>query len=81
MSFCLTSLSIIANISSLLGVIIFILYNNGVFYHEITFALIFTAALKHLSNFFILYFFNKNFRKFFFEIKFFRTNQSDFVEI
>jgi hypothetical protein len=31
--------------------------------------LIFTAAFKHVSNFFILFFFNKNFRKFFHKLK------------
>jgi hypothetical protein len=69
MSLVLTSLSIMANISSLIGVIIFILFSNGILYHDFTFLLIFTAAFKHVSNFFILFFFNKNFRKFFHKLK------------
>jgi hypothetical protein len=77
MSFILTSLSIIANISSLIGVIFFILFSNGILYHDLTFVLIFTAAFKHVSNFFILFFFNKNFRKFFLKLKVARKRQSN----
>jgi len=79
MSFVLTSLSIIANISSLIGVTIFILFSNGALYHDFTFILIFAAASKHVSNFFILFFFNKNFRKFFFNLKVTLKNQSNFI--
>jgi len=68
MSLCMALLSIVSNLSSLLSVIVFIITNNGILFHEITFMFNFTAGFKYFSNFFLFILFNKNFRKTFLKL-------------
>ncbi len=64
MSLCFSFISIIANLTSLASSIVFILISNGMLFHQLTFVNVLAGILKNISNFFLFYFFNKNFRSF-----------------
>jgi hypothetical protein len=64
MSLCFAALSILSNVSSLSTLLLFVIFNNGLLFHIFTFINILTGLLKYASNFFLFYFFNKNFRSF-----------------
>ncbi len=64
MSLCFASLSILSNVSSLINLLLFIIFNNGLLFHIFTFINVLTGLLKYASNFFLFYFFNNNFRNF-----------------
>jgi hypothetical protein len=64
MSLCFAFISIIANLTSLANSITFILISNGMLFHQLTFVNVLAGISKNISNFFLFYFFNKNFRSF-----------------
>lgn len=64
MSLCFALISIIANLTSLANSITFILISNGMLFHQLTFVNVLAGISKNISNFFLFYFFNKNFRCF-----------------
>jgi hypothetical protein len=65
MSLCFAALSVMANITSLVNSITFMIILNGMIYHEISFFNILFLSFKYQSNFFLFFYFNKKFRTFF----------------
>jgi hypothetical protein len=63
-SICFAFISIITNFIALANSITFVLTSNGMLFHQLSFLNIFAGISKNILNFFLFYFFNKNFRNF-----------------